>query len=213
MKIHTYARCCRAVYRDTDLYLFDDPLSAVDSRVGKHVFHRYIFRLWFLFASITCCCYTWLLLPSSGFCCFHISLYILYSIFSCVKKFLKDKTCILVTHQTQYVSNMDRVIIMRAVRSLTFNTSVCVYFFRVGDTRGHYLGLYNKWRHIVHSTGAPRQLQYIPFSKKKSMTIGNFWKCRSAMSGQPDCNDVVYGPQRYMWSLSKVDDRYGLHDR
>lgn len=28
----------RAVYADTDMYLFDDPLSAVDSHVGKHIF-------------------------------------------------------------------------------------------------------------------------------------------------------------------------------
>ena len=27
------------------------------------------------------------------------------------------------------------------------------------------------------------------------------------------CNDVVQGLQRYVWSLSKVDDRYGLHDK
>ncbi|XP_029155458.1 multidrug resistance-associated protein 4-like isoform X2 [Nylanderia fulva] len=28
----------RAVYRDTDIYLFDDPLSAVDTHVGRHLF-------------------------------------------------------------------------------------------------------------------------------------------------------------------------------
>jgi len=28
----------RAVYQDRDLYLLDDPLSAVDSHVGKHIF-------------------------------------------------------------------------------------------------------------------------------------------------------------------------------
>ena len=30
----------RAVYCDTDIYLFDDPLSAVDSHVGKHIFEN-----------------------------------------------------------------------------------------------------------------------------------------------------------------------------
>ncbi len=30
----------RAVYRDADIYLLDDPLSAVDSAVGKHIFNR-----------------------------------------------------------------------------------------------------------------------------------------------------------------------------
>ncbi|XP_076438353.1 ATP-binding cassette sub-family C member 3-like [Babylonia areolata] len=32
----------RAVYQDADVYLLDDPLSAVDSRVGKHIFRKVI---------------------------------------------------------------------------------------------------------------------------------------------------------------------------
>ncbi|XP_076295432.1 ATP-binding cassette sub-family C member 4 isoform X2 [Lasioglossum baleicum] len=32
----------RAVYRDTDIYLLDDPLSAVDTHVGKHLFKECI---------------------------------------------------------------------------------------------------------------------------------------------------------------------------
>ncbi|XP_018565535.1 probable multidrug resistance-associated protein lethal(2)03659 isoform X2 [Anoplophora glabripennis] len=32
----------RAVYRDADIYLLDDPLSAVDSNVGKHIFEQCI---------------------------------------------------------------------------------------------------------------------------------------------------------------------------
>ena len=32
----------RAVYQDKDMYLLDDPLSAVDSHVGKHIFDNVI---------------------------------------------------------------------------------------------------------------------------------------------------------------------------
>ena len=32
----------RAVYSDADIFLLDDPLSAVDSHVGKHIFERVI---------------------------------------------------------------------------------------------------------------------------------------------------------------------------
>lgn len=32
----------RAVYHDADIYLLDDPLSAVDSHVGKHIFEHIV---------------------------------------------------------------------------------------------------------------------------------------------------------------------------
>ena len=32
----------RAVYQDCDIYLLDDPLSAVDSHVGRHLFTQVI---------------------------------------------------------------------------------------------------------------------------------------------------------------------------
>jgi len=32
----------RAVYADADIYLMDDPLSAVDADVGRHLFDRLV---------------------------------------------------------------------------------------------------------------------------------------------------------------------------
>ncbi len=32
----------RALYRDADIYLLDDPLSAVDVKVSKHLFERFV---------------------------------------------------------------------------------------------------------------------------------------------------------------------------
>ena len=32
----------RAVYNNADIYFLDDPLSAVDSHVGKHIFQKVV---------------------------------------------------------------------------------------------------------------------------------------------------------------------------
>lgn len=53
------------------MYLLDDPLSAVDAHVGKHMFEE------------------------------------------CVVKYLRGKTRILVTHQLQYLRNVDRIIVLK----------------------------------------------------------------------------------------------------
>ncbi|XP_036044189.1 multidrug resistance-associated protein 9 isoform X1 [Onychomys torridus] len=60
----------RAVYANRQLYLLDDPLSAVDAHVGKHVFEE------------------------------------------CIKKALKGKTVVLVTHQLQFLESCDEVILL-----------------------------------------------------------------------------------------------------
>lgn len=61
----------RAVYAQADLYLLDDPLSAVDAHVGKHMFEE------------------------------------------CIDRFLTGTTRILVTHQLQYLRNVDRIIVLK----------------------------------------------------------------------------------------------------
>lgn len=62
----------RAIYRKADIYLLDDPLSAVDAHVGKHIFQM------------------------------------------CVQDFLKDKVCVLATHQLQYLKNVEHLVLMQA---------------------------------------------------------------------------------------------------
>ncbi|XP_055536637.1 ATP-binding cassette sub-family C member 4-like [Wyeomyia smithii] len=62
----------RAVYKRSDIYLLDDPLSAVDTHVGKHIFDM------------------------------------------CIRDFLADKVCVLVTHQLQYLKDVQHVLLMDA---------------------------------------------------------------------------------------------------
>ncbi|XP_067619706.1 probable multidrug resistance-associated protein lethal(2)03659 [Eurosta solidaginis] len=62
----------RAIYHKADIYLLDDPLSAVDTHVGKHIFER------------------------------------------CITEFLNDKIVILVTHQLQYLFDVEQVVLMNS---------------------------------------------------------------------------------------------------
>ncbi|KAJ6637207.1 putative multidrug resistance-associated protein lethal [Pseudolycoriella hygida] len=64
----------RAIYRTADIYLLDDPLSAVDTHVGKQIFEK------------------------------------------CILEFLKDKVCVLVTHQLQYLKDVRHAVLMNMGR-------------------------------------------------------------------------------------------------
>lgn len=64
----TRINLARAIYKQSDIYLLDDPLSAVDSAVGKRIFY------------------------------------------DCIREFLGDKICILVTNQKQFIKECDRII-------------------------------------------------------------------------------------------------------
>ena len=63
----------RALYIDADIYLLDDPLSAVDTHVGRHLFDQ------------------------------------------AINLFLKDKICILVTHQIQYLKEAHQILVLKGV--------------------------------------------------------------------------------------------------
>lgn len=64
----------RAIYRKADIYLLDDPLSAVDAQVGRHIFDN------------------------------------------CIKTFLQDKIVLLVTHQLQYLKDVEHLIFINGGR-------------------------------------------------------------------------------------------------
>ncbi|XP_071508424.1 ATP-binding cassette sub-family C member 4-like [Diadema antillarum] len=61
----------RALYDDADIYLLDDPLSAVDSEVSRHIFEK------------------------------------------CIMEYLADKPRILVTHQLQFLSAADQILVLK----------------------------------------------------------------------------------------------------
>ncbi|XP_050417371.1 ATP-binding cassette sub-family C member 5 isoform X2 [Patella vulgata] len=70
----------RALYSNSDIYLLDDPLSALDIIIGRHVFHQ------------------------------------------CIRKILKDKTVLFVTHHLEYLISCDKVIRMQSGRIAEMGT-------------------------------------------------------------------------------------------
>jgi ATP-binding cassette subfamily C (CFTR/MRP) protein 4 len=60
----------RAVYRNAEIYLLDDPLSAVDARVASRIFHQ------------------------------------------CIQSYLKSKCVLLVTHQKQFLQDVNKVLLL-----------------------------------------------------------------------------------------------------
>lgn len=61
----------RAIYREADIYLLDDSLSALDTNVSRFIFNN------------------------------------------CIKDFLRKKLCLIVTHQRQYLKEVDKVLYLK----------------------------------------------------------------------------------------------------
>ena len=83
---------CRAVYRDNDIMLLDDPLSAVDAAVSRHLFDGYIE-----------CCNVIMNVMS------------VMIIIRCICGVLADKLVILVTHQLQYAQHANSILVLKEV--------------------------------------------------------------------------------------------------
>uniref|UniRef100_A0A8B9JBF0 ATP-binding cassette sub-family C member 5 n=1 Tax=Astyanax mexicanus TaxID=7994 RepID=A0A8B9JBF0_ASTMX len=96
----------RAVYSNRDIFLLDDPLSAVDAHVGKHIFEE------------------------------------------CIKKELKGKSVILVTHQLQYLEFCDEVLLLEGGEIKEAGTHRALM-----KVKGRYAHLINNYQleQITHS--------------------------------------------------------------
>ena len=84
----------RAVYSKADIYLLDDPLSAVDAAVGRHIFEK------------------WVPIDRSSVIVRQLSC----SVFRCVRGLLSESSLVvLVTHQLQYIHQCDTVLGLKEV--------------------------------------------------------------------------------------------------
>ena len=78
----------RALYIDADIYLLDDPLSAVDTHVGRLLFDK------------------------------------------AINGFLQGKIRILVTHQLQYLQEVDQILVLKNVVTKYFHYYACYEIIR-----------------------------------------------------------------------------------
>ncbi|KAJ8866013.1 hypothetical protein PR048_033537 [Dryococelus australis] len=91
----------RAVYKQADIYILDDPLSAVDTHVGKHLFEN------------------------------------------CICGYLRNKTCILVTHQLQFLCDINHIVILKDVSNLCVKRNLSeskdkIVFSKIQSNLVHY---------------------------------------------------------------------------
>lgn len=78
-------------------------MSSVDTHVGKHLFENCILGKIILLEYMTR-----VALP-------HFYVYINIYYINILIGYLKDKTCVLVTHQIQYLTNVDRIVLTEKV--------------------------------------------------------------------------------------------------
>ena len=98
----------RAVYRDADVYLLDDPLSAVDAHVGQvgQIYHIICHYNPFILIKFK---------PVYAFLnyLYPISPHLLQHIFhECILGALQNKTRVLVTHQVHLLHLCDMIIVL-----------------------------------------------------------------------------------------------------
>ncbi|KAL0306270.1 UNVERIFIED_CONTAM: ABC transporter C family member 3 [Sesamum radiatum] len=90
----------RALYQDANIYLFDDPFSAVDAHTGTHIFNECILGL---LDSKTVIYVTHQVefLPAADL------------ILECILGLLNSKTVIYVTHQVEFLPAADLILVMK----------------------------------------------------------------------------------------------------
>ena len=87
----------RALYSDADIYLFDDPLSAVDASVGRYLFDKYVLEWNYVF----------------NVCFFSLILKIFN--LRCINEYLNTKIRVLITHQVHYLHKATKIIVLNKV--------------------------------------------------------------------------------------------------
>ncbi|XP_027198223.2 ATP-binding cassette sub-family C member 4-like [Dermatophagoides pteronyssinus] len=110
----------RALYSEADIYLLDDPLSAVDVKVANHIFER------------------------------------------CIMNYLKSKTIILVTHQSQFIKNASKILVLDNGRQLIFD-----HYDEIIKSKSINLESFLQPKNIVENISE--------ISTNDSMTIGNVY--------------------------------------
>uniref|UniRef100_A0A8C4X866 ATP binding cassette subfamily C member 12 n=1 Tax=Erpetoichthys calabaricus TaxID=27687 RepID=A0A8C4X866_ERPCA len=152
----------RAVYSNRDIFLLDDPLSAVDAHVGKHIFE------------------------------------------DCIKKELKGKTVILVTHQLQYLEFCDDVMLLEDGTVSEMGTHKLLM-----EKKGRYAQLIQNYQ-TDHSDVKDDKNQLV---KKETMQEGSVtlksYHCYIKACG--GCNTTVVNTTEAVCNKDNISENPRLH--
>lgn len=124
----------RAIYREADIYLLDDPLSAVDNHVGKQIFD------------------------------------------ACILGYLRNKTVILVTHQIQYLKNLNNIYLLKDGSLKHFSS-----FNQLKDFTGQY---FPDQQVMVKSDPKNEDTSPLTNTKKLDQKLTKEDKCTGEISGK-----------------------------
>ena len=102
----------RAVYHDADIFLLDDPLSAVDAAVAAHLFNKFV---------------------HAYNACHMTRILCLNYICSCIRGLLSEHLVILVTHQLQFALEADKILVVKEVISQTKILAGCTYLLQLNN--------------------------------------------------------------------------------
>ncbi|CAF3897729.1 unnamed protein product [Rotaria magnacalcarata] len=108
----------RALYRDADIYLLDDPLSALDAQVSKHLFEKTI------------------------------------------KGYLRNKICILATHQVQFLQEATKIIVLKYGETIEMGT----YNKLLATSTS-----FNRLIDDIHQNQDEKQQEFIARSRRQSV--------------------------------------------
>ncbi|KAL5164666.1 ABC transporter C family member 3 [Glycine soja] len=138
----------RALYQDSDVYLFDDPFSALDAHTGSHLFKE------------------------------------------CFLGLLKSKTVIYITHQVEFLSDADLILVRRITQSGKYND-----ILRSGTDFMELVGAHKAALSSIKSLERRPTFKTSTTTKEDTSSVSYFELDKNVVYDQNDTSDDIVEPK------------------